>query len=126
MAGSTNRWRPRTAATTALTTGIMKANLFIAINRIIFSSFSSAVFGIGTSFFFWAPPTGSGSSGVEAVIRLTQRNNHGNISELLDNLLRGYDNSIRPDFGGKSFFFVLAIHRFLEHFLPFILIAEEI
>ncbi|XP_039428719.1 gamma-aminobutyric acid receptor alpha-like [Culex pipiens pallens] len=100
MAGSTNRWRPRTAATTALTTGIMKANLFIAINRIIFSSFSSAVFGIGTSFFFWAPPTGSGSSGVEAVIRLTQRNNHGNISELLDNLLRGYDNSIRPDFGG--------------------------
>lgn len=34
-------------------------------------------------------------------IRLTQRNNHANISELLDNLLRGYDNSIRPDFGGK-------------------------
>ncbi|XP_061401359.1 gamma-aminobutyric acid receptor alpha-like, partial [Musca vetustissima] len=33
-------------------------------------------------------------------IRLTQRNNHANISELLDNLLRGYDNSIRPDFGG--------------------------
>ncbi|EAA05037.5 AGAP011349-PA, partial [Anopheles gambiae str. PEST] len=31
---------------------------------------------------------------------LTQRNNHANISELLDNLLRGYDNSIRPDFGG--------------------------
>ncbi|XP_012224673.1 gamma-aminobutyric acid receptor alpha-like isoform X1 [Linepithema humile] len=30
----------------------------------------------------------------------TQSNNHGNISDLLDNLLRGYDNSIRPDFGG--------------------------
>lgn len=34
-------------------------------------------------------------------MRLTQRNNHANISELLDNLLRGYDNSIRPGFGGK-------------------------
>ncbi|XP_067644044.1 gamma-aminobutyric acid receptor alpha-like isoform X2 [Eurosta solidaginis] len=33
-------------------------------------------------------------------MRLTQRNNHANISLLLDNLLRGYDNSIRPDFGG--------------------------
>lgn len=31
----------------------------------------------------------------------TQRNNHANISELLDNLLRGYDNSVRPEFGGK-------------------------
>ncbi|NP_001234887.1 GABA-gated ion channel GRD precursor [Nasonia vitripennis] len=30
----------------------------------------------------------------------TQSNNHGNISELLDNLLRGYDNSVRPNFGG--------------------------
>ncbi|XP_029667950.1 gamma-aminobutyric acid receptor alpha-like isoform X2 [Formica exsecta] len=30
----------------------------------------------------------------------TQSNNHGNISDLLDNLLRGYDNSVRPDFGG--------------------------
>ncbi|XP_025153133.1 gamma-aminobutyric acid receptor alpha-like isoform X3 [Harpegnathos saltator] len=30
----------------------------------------------------------------------TQSNNHSNISDLLDNLLRGYDNSIRPDFGG--------------------------
>ncbi|XP_014208925.1 gamma-aminobutyric acid receptor alpha-like [Copidosoma floridanum] len=29
-----------------------------------------------------------------------QYNNHGNISELLDNLLRGYDNSVRPNFGG--------------------------
>ncbi|XP_065078332.1 gamma-aminobutyric acid receptor alpha-like [Ochlerotatus camptorhynchus] len=81
------------------TTGLMKANLFIAINRIIFSSFSSAVFGIGTSF-FWAAHTGSPGPVVDAAIRLTQRNNHGNISELLDNLLRGYDNSIRPDFGG--------------------------
>ncbi|XP_055691528.1 gamma-aminobutyric acid receptor alpha-like [Lutzomyia longipalpis] len=34
-------------------------------------------------------------------IQLTQRNNHANISDLLDNLLRGYDNSVRPDFGGK-------------------------
>lgn len=32
-----------------------------------------------------------------------QRNNHQNISNLLDNLLRGYDNSIRPDFGGKLY-----------------------
>uniref|UniRef100_A0A6P7FJ33 Gamma-aminobutyric acid receptor subunit alpha-5-like n=1 Tax=Diabrotica virgifera virgifera TaxID=50390 RepID=A0A6P7FJ33_DIAVI len=31
---------------------------------------------------------------------LSQQNNHKNISLLLDNLLRGYDNSIRPDFGG--------------------------
>lgn len=30
----------------------------------------------------------------------TQSNNHSNISELLDNLLHGYDNSVRPDFGG--------------------------
>ncbi|XP_035708501.1 gamma-aminobutyric acid receptor alpha-like isoform X2 [Folsomia candida] len=29
-----------------------------------------------------------------------KNNNHKNVSELLDNLLRGYDNSIRPDFGG--------------------------
>lgn len=34
-------------------------------------------------------------------MHLTQRNNHANISELLDNLLRGYDNSIRPGFGGE-------------------------
>ena len=32
--------------------------------------------------------------------KLTQSNNHSNISELLDNLLRGYDNSVRPGFGG--------------------------
>ncbi|CAG9854553.1 unnamed protein product [Phyllotreta striolata] len=31
---------------------------------------------------------------------LPQKNNHQNISTLLDNLLRGYDNSVRPDFGG--------------------------
>ena len=36
-------------------------------------------------------------------ILLRQQNNHKNISELLDNLLRGYDNSIRPDFGGELF-----------------------
>ncbi|XP_030372009.1 gamma-aminobutyric acid receptor alpha-like [Scaptodrosophila lebanonensis] len=43
-----------------------------------------------------------GSPDVTSVARswLTQSNNHANISELLDNLLRGYDNSIRPDFGG--------------------------
>lgn len=35
------------------------------------------------------------------VMQMTQSNNHANISELLDNLLRGYDNSIRPGFGGK-------------------------
>ncbi|XP_049825678.1 gamma-aminobutyric acid receptor alpha-like [Aethina tumida] len=29
-----------------------------------------------------------------------QSNNHQNISNLLDNLLSGYDNSVRPDFGG--------------------------
>ncbi|CAH1102402.1 unnamed protein product [Psylliodes chrysocephalus] len=31
---------------------------------------------------------------------LPQKNDHQNISLLLDNLLRGYDNSVRPDFGG--------------------------
>ncbi|XP_066154466.1 gamma-aminobutyric acid receptor alpha-like [Euwallacea fornicatus] len=31
---------------------------------------------------------------------LPQKNNHQNISILLDSLLRGYDNSIRPNFGG--------------------------
>lgn len=47
----------------------------------------------------------SGPVGVQAgsYMRMTQRNNHANISELLDNLLQGYDNSIRPDFGGKHF-----------------------
>ncbi|KAF6199381.1 hypothetical protein GE061_007407 [Apolygus lucorum] len=29
-----------------------------------------------------------------------ERNHHRNVSELLDNLLRGYDNSVRPGFGG--------------------------
>lgn len=36
-----------------------------------------------------------------ALLYNTQRNIHANISELLDNLLRGYDNSVRPDFGGN-------------------------
>lgn len=36
----------------------------------------------------------------------TQKNNHQNISTLLDNLLRGYDNSVRPDFGGEHETFV--------------------
>ncbi|ODM96202.1 Gamma-aminobutyric acid receptor alpha-like, partial [Orchesella cincta] len=31
---------------------------------------------------------------------LRNHDSHRNVSELLDNLLRGYDNSIRPDFGG--------------------------
>lgn len=30
-----------------------------------------------------------------------QRNKHENISQLLDDLMRGYDNSVRPDFGGE-------------------------
>nr|CAD7457157.1 unnamed protein product [Timema tahoe] len=34
---------------------------------------------------------------------LEQMNNHRNISDLLDNLLRGYDNSVRPNFGGKYY-----------------------
>lgn len=37
-----------------------------------------------------------------AILVKTQKNNHQNISNLLDNLLRGYDNSVRPDFGGKG------------------------
>lgn len=43
-----------------------------------------------------------------------QRNNHENISTLLDNLLRGYDNSIRPDFGGvyRIFYKRLDIQKF--------------
>ncbi|XP_052871902.1 gamma-aminobutyric acid receptor alpha-like [Anopheles cruzii] len=80
------------AARTAV--GLVRANLFITINRIILGSFSNIAIGIGTCYFL--APAGP----VQAAIRLTQRNNHGNISELLDNLLRGYDNSIRPDFGG--------------------------
>ncbi|XP_021920170.1 gamma-aminobutyric acid receptor alpha-like [Zootermopsis nevadensis] len=32
--------------------------------------------------------------------QMAQLNNHRNISEILDSLLRGYDNSVRPDFGG--------------------------
>lgn len=42
----------------------------------------------------------STSSGLSSTW-LTQSNSHANISNLLDNLLRGYDNSIRPDFGGE-------------------------
>ncbi|XP_058055080.1 gamma-aminobutyric acid receptor alpha-like [Anopheles bellator] len=80
------------AARTAV--GLVRANLFITINRIILGSFSNIAISIGTCYFL--APAGP----VQAAIRLTQRNNHGNISELLDNLLRGYDNSIRPDFGG--------------------------
>lgn len=44
--------------------------------------------------------------------RLPQRNNHQNISILLDSLLKGYDNSVRPDFGGKgNRFFNFIINR---------------
>lgn len=42
-----------------------------------------------------------------------QRNNHQNISNLLDNLLRGYDNSVRPDFGGK-FHLYLCLQKMLS------------
>ncbi|RZF42787.1 hypothetical protein LSTR_LSTR014306, partial [Laodelphax striatellus] len=49
------------------------------------------VFLIGTSFAFTT--TSSTTLGFD-------RNHHRNVSELLDNLLRGYDNSIRPGFGG--------------------------
>ena len=41
------------------------------------------------------------SNNTRALLYNTQRNIHANISELLDNLLRGYDNSVRPDFGGN-------------------------
>uniref|UniRef100_A0A182JFV5 Neurotransmitter-gated ion-channel ligand-binding domain-containing protein n=2 Tax=Anopheles atroparvus TaxID=41427 RepID=A0A182JFV5_ANOAO len=81
-------------AVTRTAVSLVGANLFITINRIILGSFSNIAIGIGTCYFL--APTGP----VSAAIRLTQRNNHANISELLDNLLRGYDNSIRPDFGG--------------------------
>lgn len=33
-------------------------------------------------------------------VEAPQSNNHKNISDLLDDLLRGYDNSVRPNFGG--------------------------
>lgn len=44
---------------------------------------------------------GSVHNNSRALLYNKQRNIHANISELLDNLLRGYDNSVRPDFGGK-------------------------
>lgn len=49
---------------------------------------------------------------VDSSMHLTQRNNHANISELLDNLLRGYDNSIRPGFGGKLYIYVILFFLF--------------
>lgn len=39
---------------------------------------------------------------ITKTMHMTQHNNHANISELLNNLLRGYDNSVRPGFGGMS------------------------
>ncbi|XP_025992309.2 gamma-aminobutyric acid receptor alpha-like isoform X2 [Solenopsis invicta] len=50
---------------------------------------------ITSAFFFTAA-----ASARTYVKQQTQSNNHSNISNLLDNLLRGYDNSVRPDFGG--------------------------
>ncbi|XP_046993798.1 gamma-aminobutyric acid receptor alpha-like [Schistocerca americana] len=49
-----------------------------------------------------APAMGEGAPGRQELARSAgaQWNNHRNISELLDNLLSGYDNSVRPDFGG--------------------------
>lgn len=56
-----------------------------------------------------------------ALLYNKQRNIHANISELLDNLLRGYDNSVRPDFGGK---FWPRINR--SHFSPTNIIIIEL
>ncbi|XP_058788997.1 gamma-aminobutyric acid receptor alpha-like isoform X7 [Phymastichus coffea] len=42
----------------------------------------------------------AGRSRASGPVAKHQSNNHGNVSELLDNLLRGYDNSVRPDLGG--------------------------
>lgn len=50
---------------------------------------------------------------VDSSMHLTQRNNHANISELLDNLLRGYDNSIRPGFGGKFSHIHISVYKHL-------------
>nr|CAI5860492.1 unnamed protein product [Callosobruchus analis] len=44
--------------------------------------------------FAWAA-----SVSLNQAVRVAQKNNHQNISILLDSLLSGYDNSIRPDFG---------------------------
>ncbi|KOC71088.1 Gamma-aminobutyric acid receptor alpha-like [Habropoda laboriosa] len=64
---------------------IMKQGVLLALANLI-TSYAS----------FLAAATGAKAS----TRQRTQSNNHSNISELLDNLLRGYDNSVRPDFGG--------------------------
>ena len=48
-------------------------------------------------------PTNVSSSSSNDIIS----NNHtvSNVSILLDSLLKDYDNSLRPDFGGESYFF---------------------
>ncbi|XP_060531978.1 gamma-aminobutyric acid receptor alpha-like isoform X2 [Cylas formicarius] len=56
-------------------------------------------FPLGLTFVFISLKCSSSVS-LTKLNRIPQRNNHQNISSLLDNLLRGYDNSIRPDFGG--------------------------
>ncbi|XP_076181210.1 GABA-gated ion channel [Ptiloglossa arizonensis] len=63
---------------------IMKQRVLLALANLI-TSYASFLAATGTK-----PSTR----------QRTQSNNHSNISELLDNLLRGYDNSVRPDFGG--------------------------
>ncbi|XP_060816717.1 gamma-aminobutyric acid receptor alpha-like isoform X1 [Bombus pascuorum] len=63
---------------------IMKQRVLLALANLI------------TSYASFLAATGAKAS----TRQRTQSNNHSNISELLDNLLRGYDNSVRPDFGG--------------------------
>lgn len=63
---------------------IMKQRVLLALANLI------------TSYASFLAATGAKTS----TRQRTQSNNHSNISELLDNLLRGYDNSVRPDFGG--------------------------
>lgn len=41
-----------------------------------------------------------------------ERNHHRNVSLLLDNLLKGYDNSVRPGFWGElTYFFWLLLQQ---------------
>ncbi|XP_032686043.1 gamma-aminobutyric acid receptor alpha-like isoform X2 [Odontomachus brunneus] len=65
---------------------IMKPRVLLALANLI-TSYASSSF-----------PTAAAAR--TSARQRTQSNNHSNISDLLDNLLRGYDNSIRPDFGG--------------------------
>ncbi|XP_046394287.1 gamma-aminobutyric acid receptor alpha-like [Ischnura elegans] len=64
---------------------------------------------IGVLGFLASAPNSRGADGakqskahtIRQLQQQQQRNNHRNISDLLDNLLRGYDNSVRPNFGGS-------------------------